>query len=443
MDAELQSFSNTRRGFTLVELMVALTGGLIFTLFVFMMTRDVSRFFQRQTGLSDATLSVVTGYQRLRADVQRAGFLATPNVAKDPRRCPAAGTGIPASWDANFPQLSRLALARVEPGASLTTLGSGHLLSEAGLTTPDKLYLYGNYTSVDQYPVKEYLGGTTIELEPNSVALERAGYATNAQSTLDQLFPTGRILRAVSTNTGEEQYSIITGVDASDTNRPRITIASPTVPFVFKTNNPLCGLRGHNKDMIVNTVNIIRYSVADMTNDSNYDPLLFSEDPGFNSERTELVREEIDPSTADGDLDASNTSMIFPGTRELVAEFAVDFKVSVVAVTSVATGATSFLDENDSDFLAYAGDPTEPAALVNGMGPHLIRALHPRLSVRTRAPDRQADVPDAPPGVFRMPLTVTSPSSGGGSSTASDYTRVRTLQSHIMTRNAGNHLNWN
>src|SRR5690606_16621376 len=198
------------RAFTLVELMVALTGGLIFSVFVFMLTRDVSRFFRNETGLSDATTALLAGYQRLRADVQRAGFLASPNFAKDIGRCPARTpttgavntTNISGGTWATYDLLRDLAIARLDAGATTSTW-----LTANGLA-PDELTLYGNYTTADQYPVRSY-SGQNIYLDPNSEELARAGYDSSgtgsaAAAVLQRIFAAGTILRVVSADTGEE-----------------------------------------------------------------------------------------------------------------------------------------------------------------------------------------------------------------------------------------------
>ena len=43
-------------GFTLVELMVAMTGGLFMSLIVFALARDGARFYQRESRVADATM---------------------------------------------------------------------------------------------------------------------------------------------------------------------------------------------------------------------------------------------------------------------------------------------------------------------------------------------------------------------------------------------------
>ena len=85
------------RGFTLVELMVALTGGLFLSIVVFALARDGQRFYQRESRVASATLAGMAGFERLRADIARAGFLTTPNINLDPRVCsrPSPATAWP------------------------------------------------------------------------------------------------------------------------------------------------------------------------------------------------------------------------------------------------------------------------------------------------------------------------------------------------------------
>ena len=87
-------------GFTLVELMVALTGGLFISLAVFALSRDSGRFYQSETRLANATVGGMLGFERLRTDIARAGFLISPNAVRDPRLCgsrlvPAVSSGAP------------------------------------------------------------------------------------------------------------------------------------------------------------------------------------------------------------------------------------------------------------------------------------------------------------------------------------------------------------
>ena len=79
-----------QRGFTLVELMVAMVAGIFVAIAVFTLAKHASAFAMRQSRVADATLQSVIGFERLKADITRAGFLTTPNVARDPTVCRGA-----------------------------------------------------------------------------------------------------------------------------------------------------------------------------------------------------------------------------------------------------------------------------------------------------------------------------------------------------------------
>jgi hypothetical protein len=340
---------------------------------------------------------------------------------------------IPNAIQTAVPQMRRIAVARVETGVAEGVL-SVDVITENGLS-PDYLYLYGNYTSADSYPSRGFDSGDAfIVLEPTSDELVRGGYidgASNAQAVLDSLFPAGRLLRVFDPSTGEEQYGLIAGTTAT-TGAPRVDL-NGTVPFAWRDSQPTCGLRGSSSGVRLNTVNIIRYGIADLMGDANY--AFLDDGLDFNADRLEFVREEIDPTAEDSVLDGGGG--VIAGTTELVAEFAVDFRVDIVAQTSPETAmapvTTTFIPSATGAFANFAGDPTDVAQAAGvGRGPHLIRALRPRLSVRERIPTKEADLDaSAGPGLFRIPLTDLT-------TTPREYAKVRTLSSYVMTRNARN-----
>jgi prepilin-type N-terminal cleavage/methylation domain-containing protein len=84
------------QGFTLVELMVAIVAGMFVSIAVFSVAKHASAFATQQARLADATLQGVIGFERLKADIARAGFLSSPNVERDPNICRDAG-GYPAA----------------------------------------------------------------------------------------------------------------------------------------------------------------------------------------------------------------------------------------------------------------------------------------------------------------------------------------------------------
>lgn len=116
------------RGFTLVELMVALSGGLFLSIVVFALARDASRFYQREGRMTTATLAGMIGFERLKSDIERAGYLSTPNIQRDPNLATTVDAGTPAA-------LFGLAALRITPDTpNLSGNASFALNTTAGQT---------------------------------------------------------------------------------------------------------------------------------------------------------------------------------------------------------------------------------------------------------------------------------------------------------------------
>jgi len=407
--------------------MVALSVGLLFSVMVFMLTRDVSRYFQRETRVADATMGAIIGFERLKADLSRAGFLASPNLTKDPRRCPKAPAPLVADGWANFVPLSQMGalyVARGQGGSTLSAGGQALLTANPGLS-PDRLRLYGNYRTAEQFPTRAISGAAatvTIQLQPDSGALLRLGYVVTAaqavrDAILGEAFPAGRALRIVSPE-GEEQYSQIASAVSDGTGVPTVTVLHSSLGLQYKDNQPLCGIKGAGTGYLINVVNIIEYALDDtlVANNPNFQDLKLG-NTGEVWARTDLVRTELDPQTGDPIVDS----------QELIAEYAVDLRFGITAVTNLATRDVTSFAAGDALMDPYT---TEASASLINRGPHLIRGVRARLSVRSRAPDRGADVPDSlktnPNDIFRVALP------GGGGDT---FARVRSLVATVATRN--------
>ncbi len=404
--------SEVQRGFTLVELMVALTGGLFFSIFVFMLARDSARFFQQESRLASATMATVTGFQRLRADIQRAGFLSTPNILSDTTTCPGPAAN---GW-ANQQLLRSLASVQIVPGGSL---GASPVFAANGLT-PDRIILMGSYSSPDQFPVRvvEPLagGGARIWLQVQNGAMARLGYITaNAAartSILQTLFQPGRALRVLD-HAGNQHFGVIVASQAG--NDPFVDLSGQPA---WNFSDPQCGFRGFEVGAQANVVNFIQYELLNLSGDPTFAPLYTLADavnaapPVGEPGRTELVRTE---------LDANGGTMA--GSAEVVAEYAVDLRFGVTAVTNEINGALTTFAPGAPQVANFAAD------IWNGGGaaatrPDLIRAMRVRLSTRSRSPDREATIPTNPgDALYRIDL--------GNNA----FARVRTLQSDIALRN--------
>jgi type II secretory pathway pseudopilin PulG len=410
------------RGFTLVELMVALTGGLFVSVAVFMLAKQATGLYQSEARMSNATLGSVIGFERLRLDIERASFLASPNLRRDPKRC-----GVPdASWPA---YLSHLAGIFIEPS---TTTGMPVQLGNG--ITPDEITLAGSYASADSFPAHSITATGTnhvVQLETSFGGMARLGYQNmispeTQKALLDTVFGAGRALRIVDPE-GNEQYGTILTTQGGQYPTILLQPTSPNILYRGTNTTLKCGVSGVGLYHTVNVVNIVHYAIRNMTGDARF-AALFSAGttvagagatPTTDVGRTELVREE---------LDTSGNPVV--NSQEIIAEFAVDLSFGVT-VSALATGASGSQLEQLQSFApgatttAWAGNTTN---LVN-VGPQRIRGVRARLSVRSREADRLGNMPSGGiigPGLFRIGL---------GAGGIAPFARVRTVQADIAIRN--------
>jgi Tfp pilus assembly protein PilW len=395
------------RGFTLVELMVAMVAGMFVAISVFTLAKHASGFSMRQSRIADATLESMIGFERLKADIARAGFLSTPNIVRDPSVC-SGSTAVPGypAW------LTRLASVYIEnsPNASTESTVNG--------ITPRSIVLAGSYSSPDMFVARAITQDTPnlVYLQRNTLGMANIGYTpVGGAAALARVFKTDRALRIVD-DAGGVQFVRIAGV--AEGNNPSITLAAaPAVQFRADSDGR-CGVRGHGNDF-VNAVDIVRYDLRNL-NTTAYASMsgMFRGGPSYETTRRELVRVEQDV-----------TGSEIASTLELVAQYAVDLNFSLLVAANTAASLTRRADANVA---TYAGDVR---GLTAGNGPQLIRAVHAWLSVRSQEADRTTGLAltstATGPNLLRISL---DPSSA----TRPPFARVRTLQSTIPLPNQAN-----
>jgi len=400
----------TELGFTLVELMVAITGGLFVSMVVFALARDGSRFYQRESRVAEATLGNVVAFDRLEHDIARAGFLSTPNLTKDPLYCGDATTikQLPA-------QLQNLASIRIDADS---IAANNATLKTAG-RTPESITLSGAFNSVDRYEswhVDISDTGYTVRLQTRIGALLRQNFATlpvASQTTiLSQIFPTGRAIRLLNVDTGTFQISTIAGTRMLG---GEAYIDLPATPVLNIAGQQRCGLRGTT---LVNVINVVKYALqtvrGNTTDFPNYQQLFATGNQPYEADRLELVRQE---------LDSTGTPIV--GTQEVIAEYAVDLQFALTTLENAAT-VPSFATwgfDVPGTVESIAGTTSASAAR-----PQNIRAVRARLSVRSREVDRQENVvpsSNVATGLYRIQITDAATKTSG-------FARVRTLQSDIV-----------
>jgi type II secretory pathway pseudopilin PulG len=406
----------TSSGFTLVELMVSLTGGLFISLAVFALARDSGRFYQREARIANATVGGLLGFERLRSDIARAGYLSSPNAVKDPGLCVPPSGGWPAA-------LQNLASIQIN-----TPTKEYAALKRNG-RTPPSLLLAGSYSSADVFTASGYADGNNTvfklgNLTPSGTlqsALLRLGNgAAPNDDAMQSVFPAGRTLRIVQN--GHQQYAQIASAvgGASPTvtvsNLPPIEVKSPAWP---------CGLEmpGSAASQIqINVVNFVEYNLGTpqtVAARANYADLYAAsneDDAGVGEgDRTELLRLERD---INGD--------IIEGTEEIVAEYAVDFDLRLT-VDNAPLG-------NDPSLFAPGALVTYAAPTFGSTStPDRIRSVRVRLGVRSREGDRGATIASpAGDGLFRFNL---------GTGTSEAFARVRTFQADVVLHNQAN-IRW-
>ena len=415
----LRAFGASRAsaaGFTLVELMVALTGGLFVSLAVFALARDSGRFYQCETRVANATVNALLGFERMRADISRAGFLASANAARDIAVC--------AKPDATWP----LALRNLASVQINTTAASGALAANGrnlqGLT------LAGSYTSSDVYPARVVNNGNTVDffLVPGSTALARlSNGAALTDDALTAVFGTGRALRFVQY--GKQYYGQIISATGSP-SAPKVTVNNaPQIQFRSGAQGG-CGaniIGSGAGEGVINVVNFIHYDLRNLSANGNAQTALAQTNyaslynasaagPG-EAQRTELVR-----------VEQSVTGAPIEGTEEIVAEYAVDLGFQITAVTTLqgcCDPLVTLVPPTAAAFSTFTG-----AVFGTSSQPELIRTVRVRLGVRSRESDRAAGIAtDATAtttqGLYRFNL----------SAGAEPFARVRTFQADVALHN--------
>ena len=420
----------TRRsaeGFTLVELMVAMTGGLFLSIVVFALSRDASRFYQSEGRVANATSAGLSGFERLSSDVARAGHLVTPNINADPHVCNRPQP----TWPAMLQRLRAVLIETDTTASDLTEVGDAGIKPQGiviagALNMPEVLVTQG---------VGENGAGWQISINTTTPAaarmgLSRANAATAAnQAVLERVFipkGNGRIVRL--RRKGMDQYGVVSAVAAApspDATRGALATVdlAATTQLVRPSNGGAqCGIEGDGGNMDLSVIDLVRYNIRPMVADANYAALFKASGlgtggganaPPYEAKRAELVRVELTPAGIEID-----------DTREIVGEYAVDLQLGAWAATNALNPALV---------------PVTVAVDNTYASTQLIRGVHVRLSVRSREADRDADVTGIGVSVndhYRIGLKM--PAVAGVTPVV--YARVRTFQADIPLRNLENSL---
>jgi prepilin-type N-terminal cleavage/methylation domain-containing protein len=395
-----------RRGFTLIELLVAITAGLFVSIAALALARQGSKFFQQEARIAATQFGATLGFERLRADIARAGFMSTPNMRDDPLICDR----LDATNAAGPIEMRRLAAVRL-----ISTTAALNTAQTANGLYPDGITLSGSYSSVEWFPVASVASNAnvvTVALQVRTGAVARSG----GVNQLSNVFQAGRMLRILDSD-GRYEYGAINSYAIDADGKPIITLSNTNPPVALKgTAGKTCGIVGFGTGMQANIVNIVHYEIQNLQGAPGaYAPLYAAAAtaPGDES-RLELVRYEMDSAGA-----------MVAGTLELVAEYAVDLRFGLSAVTNAygATGVDPIITQfaiGAAQAYAWADDITATPTTL----PQRIRSVRVRMAVRSREGDRPAALDGGAGGLFRYAMP-------GGVS----FARVRTVTADIALPN--------
>jgi prepilin-type N-terminal cleavage/methylation domain-containing protein len=423
----------TRRGFTLIELMVSLVAGLFVALAVVGLATQATNTFHEEARTASAEMSLRTAVERLRADIQRAGFMSSGNVQRDPYIAHAPGSVIMPTTG-TYNGIYRLA------GIHLYYQGSAANvpLSTAAGFAPDAIELGGNFTTTDDYVVRyqedgtSVCGGTRLWLAIDSPSMWRILSESNPDASLEAAFqPVSGATFAVrvSDSTGHFQYvptcaGKTAGVNGSGIAATAwVDLDTSVMPLLSaedtKTNGGASGLGVGS--LRVNPVQTVRWELRPIdtskTGDAPYAALVSAA-----GDKYELFRTFVDVTGA------------LTQQPELVAEYAVDLKFAFSAdldPTANTTRALTVYGFSDSRNKDLADDVTQSVTT----SPQRIRSVHFRLTTRSAVADRaetfSMPAANAQQGTYPTRYCILATCTTG----QTGWARLRSITSEVSTPN--------
>lgn len=361
---------NPESGFTIVELMVSITITTVVVAALYSVSRATTETFNQQQRAAEMQLRLRLAMERLRADVARAGYMATPNSEVDARVCPKPTV-----------LLQPFSITRALSGTNPIPRPTDNAFVQ-----PVTLRMLGNYTTADEYLV-ENITGNLVHLQhrtPQWAARMSPSEFTRVFISSDPTHP--RMIR-ISSPTGTMQfYRVRSGTyqaPSSATNPELILDATPTVvgDAVMMGAGAGCGIAGLGTGSTVAPVDLVEYAIrsgATMRTTTLSD--LYPSDATEAALKTDLVRSE---------WAIESTSVELANSAQLVGEYAVDLDATVT--TDEATGVSpvsmrAFAWGDDSNINRYAQNMMGSGS-ASGHFPQRIRSVLLRLSIRDRLQD--------------------------------------------------------
>lgn len=393
------------RGFTLVELLVAIAAGSLVATAAVLLSKNAVRLFQEESRMSYAQVAVANGMSRIGLDLEHAGRNTTKNPLTDTRLCYLGA----ADWPVG---MRRLAPVHIELLPDLPQNNGNNIRNE-------RITIAGDMDSGENWVMNSTLPsatGTTIILQPQSRSVRRLSELMqygDITPRLQEIFKIGRILHIEGPTS--DYYGRIKGFQATGgLIIDSISVALETTPNVPMQPQSLlpCAIKGFGSGFPVHVISRIQYEVRSVQGDAAFaDYMQPPNGVTGDDTRTDLIRTELFP---------DNTFM--PETRELITEYALGLRFGLTALTITSQPDNPILERlpivdptPNAQIYTVAGPADTP-----GNRPEAIRSVQVRLSTRSRAPDRPTGLAGQPGRPFRF---FVSTAKG-----ADRFARVRTLE---------------
>lgn len=290
-----------QQGFTLLEMMVALTAGALVVAAVFTLGGASSRHFQEQQRIGTTQRSVRMAMDRVRRDIARAGYLSVSDTrSPDVRVCTQpASRQVQAIWYEN-------------DGANAAIAS---IYGSINGVSADRLRLTGNFTTAEAYLVRSISeDGTQVFLQTDWLGFRRSFVTDGAVNTthFQSVFSPGNVLH-LETPDGNHFFVDIVGSVVNGTG----TMATVTVSPGFGANNRC--IRGLGRGSVVSPISQIQYSIGPASED------LTPRNATVTGPNTVLYR------------DVLNMQSGAVMSRRPILEYAVDFNLDFIIDRTVGT----------------------------------------------------------------------------------------------------------
>lgn len=381
-------------GFTLIELLVSLCAGLIISLAVFAISKDATQTFHEESRMATAEMTVRFAAERIRADLMRASFMSTPNIWTDHQLAyPVNAQRVPGPAPQAIQQLAGIRLIPADPSIQGLSIVNGFWGAPGA---PVGVEITGNMTSTDIFPIRKIesgggCGGQQITLQTDTPSMWRILGGFNPLETLRGLYqpvPQQPFLVRLVDTTGKIQFAPLCAGNAININGGGVA-AIITVDVqnnavkLFTTQETLGngGIAGVCSGCTLNPVHTVRYEMRALNPNGNAGDTAYAAlQPTIGlgaTEKYDLVRTWRDLAGAQ------------IGATEVVAEYAVDFKLAFTADLGVTTTqvrplTTYGFEDPGGGNVIIAG----PVGIAQPARPQRIRSVRVRLSTRAAIADR-------------------------------------------------------